>query len=270
MARDHCKESLIISTKISGETNKTICYLSRDEGICYATLYGGPKSRLRSLISPGNRGLLYLYKNQTKKTAKINDFDVKKYHPLCRENLFKTWAAAFVCELAVKTNCAGSPLETWKILNGFLDGMELTTENQSKTGLLRYIWRYLKLLGIQPDTTTCVRCGYKFFTGNFQTDILVYNKQQEIIYSIIDNGFVCTDCIENNYDKASLESRGFLPLDISALFYLKTVAEYEPKISRTLPLDKKNYYDLKRILFFLVENSAGCRLNTIKTGTGIL
>ena len=115
--RNFSTPALILSTQISGENNRRVTVFSPDEGIHFATLYGGPKSKLRSLVSPMNSGVIYLYRDEVKNQTKITDFDVKNYHLSFRENLFKTYAASFATEILIKTKCAGSPKEAWKIIN---------------------------------------------------------------------------------------------------------------------------------------------------------
>ena len=44
----------ILALKQSGENNRSVTLLTPQDGIVYATLYGGPKSKFRSLVSPFN------------------------------------------------------------------------------------------------------------------------------------------------------------------------------------------------------------------------
>ncbi len=52
--RNRRTKAIIISIRIQGESNRTVTVLSPDDGIFYATLYGGPKSRMRSLVQQFN------------------------------------------------------------------------------------------------------------------------------------------------------------------------------------------------------------------------
>src|SRR5574344_858246 len=113
MPRNTSFESLILSTRPQGENNRSVCAFSSDDGIFYATLYGGPKSKLRALASPFNRGRMWLYRDEVRKTAKITDFDVQNFHPSFRENLYKSWAASLAAEVILKTKCAGSAEQCW-------------------------------------------------------------------------------------------------------------------------------------------------------------
>ncbi|MDE6773771.1 MAG: recombination protein O N-terminal domain-containing protein [Treponemataceae bacterium] len=60
MSRNTAQEAIILSTRLTGESNRSVTLFSAEDGIFYATLFGGPKSRLRSLVVPFNRGTVWL------------------------------------------------------------------------------------------------------------------------------------------------------------------------------------------------------------------
>ena len=173
MQRNFITDALVLSVSPAGENNRSVCILSADRGILWGILYGGPKSKMRSLVSPFNRGKMYLYHDAVKKTVKITDFDVEKFHYSFRESLFKSWAASLACELVIKTKAAGSPEECWNLANGFLDGLDLCNEKAGKLGLIRFLWRYLGLLGVQPDTDACPDCQQKFLVKSNEANAKV-------------------------------------------------------------------------------------------------
>jgi DNA repair protein RecO (recombination protein O) len=105
MNRNFSTEAIILSIKSSGENNSTVTLLTKSNGILYATLYGGPKSKMKSLVTTWNSGVIYLYENPTVKGLKITDFDVKNYHSSFSQNLFKLWAASLVAEISIKKMC---------------------------------------------------------------------------------------------------------------------------------------------------------------------
>ena len=79
MAKNLVTLATVISIRPLGENNSSVTLLTRSEGIIYATMYGGSKSRLKSLVSPWNTGTAYLsISNQTQ--YKISDIDVSAYH----------------------------------------------------------------------------------------------------------------------------------------------------------------------------------------------
>ena len=257
MNRTFSTSAIVVSLKPAGENNSNVTLITEARGIVYATLYGGPKSKLRSLVSQWHSGIIYLYENPEHNQIKISDFDVKNYHVSFSQNLFKYYAASLAAELAIKTKCAGSAgnnEQCWKLVSGFLDGLELATEEQGRLGLVRFLWRFLELQGIRPDSTYCGSCGKSFLTGEFAPDAETY-------YNRSDNNFICPDCA---YDDQGI------PLKISAVNYLSAVSLLTSAEARRLAITRKDYEQIKNFVFFLIESGIENKLNSIETGKGIL
>ena len=256
--RNFSTPALILSTQISGENNRRVTIFSPDEGIHFATLYGGPKSKLRSLVSPMNSGVIYLYRDEVKKQTKITDFDVKNCHLSFRENLFKTYASSLVTEILIKTRCAGSSKEAWRIVNGFLDGIELSSEDDSRLGLIRFLWRYLALLGVRPDSAVCCSCGISLHSTKFTSDSL----SQRYTFSPFENGFCCPDC-------SSMEKGSFY-LSKPAITYLEAISSLSPRDVRNITVSGKTLLEMKNLVYNLIEQNCGSKLNSLESGIGIL
>lgn len=262
MNRSSSTSAIVLNLKPLGENNNSVTLLTPTQGIIYATLYGGPKSKMRSLVSQWNSGNVWLYENQEKNQIKISDFEVTNYHLSFSENLYKMYAASLATELIIKTHCAGSNEQAFTLLQGFIDGMDLCNEDQSRLGLIRFLWRYLNLLGIQPEIKNCDFCEKTFFNSMFTISTLFY-------YNINDNCFICDDCW-SQFHKSSSNENHFFELSYGALFYLYGITNMTPKDSRNLHITKNEYEQIKQIVFFLIENSAGTKLNSIETAVGIL
>lgn len=265
--RNFQKAALILSVRNTGENNRIVSYLTKDEGILTSVLYGGPKSKLRSLVSPFNYGNLYLYNDEVKHSSKITDFDVKKYHLTFRESLFKTWAATLAVEVVISTKCAGSPEECFVMLNGFIDGLDLLDEEHGHSGLIRFLWRYIGLLGVQPDTSICQRCHKTFYSGTFGQNTLQY-RTSGAIYSHSENGFVCSDCYSSSFDNP--EGLMFSALSSRSVVYLQATSVCEPSVSRNMKLSKEEIENLKGFVYSLIESSVGTKIKTLHSGIGIL
>ncbi len=260
--RNFSTKALILSVQAQGENNRSACIFSPDEGIFYATLFGGPKSKLRSLVSPMNSGIMYLYRDEVKKHIKITDFDVKNAHLTFRENLFKTFASALAAEILIKTRCAGSPDESWRLVNGFLDGMELSSEDDSRLGLVRFLWRYIDLLGIKPDTSECCRCGESLHALKFTDHALSYTYS----YDIQENGFSCPECGNRTSDSTDTS----FSLNKAAITYLEAISKLTPKEVRQISINLQTLTQMKDLCFFLIERSCASKLKALESGIGIL
>ena len=254
MNRSTSTSAIILSLRPLGENNSSVTLLTPEAGIVYAVLYGGPKSRLRSLVAQWNSGKVWLYENPEKNQIKISDFEVSNYHASFSQNLFKSYAAALAAELAIKTRCAGSAEQCHRLLSGFFDGMELCNEEQSRLGLLRFLWRYLELLGVQPSSHACCFCGKNFLDSQFAPNAISY-------YNSMENSFICPSC-------AGPENA--IPVKNTAVQYLSALTVLSPSDARKLSIDEEIYGQIRQLLFFLIENSIDQKLNSIETGMGIL
>ena len=67
MQRNTSTPAIILSLRPLGENNSSVTILTPTEGISYVTLYGGPKSKMKSLVSQFNSGNIWLYENAEKK-----------------------------------------------------------------------------------------------------------------------------------------------------------------------------------------------------------
>lgn len=256
--RNKKMRAIILSARKTGECNRLVTVLSAQSGIFSALLYGGPKSRLRSLVQPFYTGTLYIYCDAAHRSVKITDFDAECCHLSLRTSLFKSWAASFACELTVKTKCAGDSERAFALLCAFLDGTDAVSETEARLGMLRFLWRYLALLGIQPDARFCASCG---------TSLLSHEKNA--VFDESQNGFICCDCRSFSQEKARAASWQFT-MDIDALTYIAAVSELPPGQVRKLLVPEVSSCRIKQLLFYLIEKSCGTRLETLESGSGIL
>ncbi len=267
-SRNISTRGLVISTKPKGESNRLVTIFTPEEGIFSATLYGGPKSKLRSQVSPMNSGTIYLYKDEAKKSVKISDFDVKNYHASFRDSLFKSFASALASEILMKTHCAGNSEQAWTLMNGFLDGMEYFGEEEARIGLVRFLWRYIALLGIQPDTSNCCQCGLPFkkqtkniSIGKIGIDTLSYRNA----FDFKTNGFVCFDCLKNQEITG-----GMVGISAESIEYLDNLSNLSPKDARKLKIDETMLGETKNLCLSIIESAIGSRLVTLESSMGIL
>ncbi len=260
MNRSSSINAIILSLRPLGENNSSVTLLTPEAGIVYAVLYGGPKSRLRSLVSQWNSGKVWLYENPEKNQIKINDFEVTNYHASFSQNLYKSYAASLAAELAIKTRCGGSADPCFRLVSGFLDGMELCDEEQSRLGLMRFLWRFLELLGVQPASHACSSCGKTFLDSKFAPNAISY-------YNGMENSFICPACGESG---GSSQKENLISLHFSAVQYLSALTLLSPSDARKLSIDEEVYGQIRQLVFFLIENSIDQKLNSIETGMGIL
>lgn len=252
--RNKVTDAIILSLLENGENNRKVCAVSPEKGIFYSTLYGGGKSKLKSLVQPFYCGKMWIYEDESKKSIKLSDFDVKNPHISFRSSLYKIWAANLASEIVLRTKCAGDDKSAYTLLSAFLDGIDAVDENEARLGTLRFLWRYTGLLGIQPETHTCIQCGREI-DGNGVTFVRTYN------------GFVCSDCV--SYSSEVKLSTTFA-CDREMLSYLQALNDLTPGQVRALKISADSAYKMKALLFYLIEDACGFKLKTLESGLGIL
>ncbi len=223
--------------------------LTETDGIIRAALFGGSRSKLKGLVTPWQTGTVWLYSDPVRSSHKITDFSVTVSRSAIRENLVRSWAASLCSELVTKSHGTAD----WKLANAFLDGLDISGEDDCRRGMLRFLWRFLETAGIQPEIDLCCRClaSGGAIPGN---GLLYYSPHEEAC--------LCVSC-------ARSEERLFL-LPEGARGYLSAINTLSPGAVRALPLAEEDYAALRSLLFFLAERMVGGTLKTIETGAGIL
>lgn len=253
-SRSWSAEALVLSLADFGEAHRNARLLVHQDGQCVlisAAVFGGPRSKLRGLVSLYQSGRVWCYTNPIKNTHKITDFSVSAYRMELRESLLRTWAAALCSELVLKMNGVAD----WRTVNAFLDGLCVSDDDGCKRGVLRFLWRMLDYSGIAPDITVCGRCGCPFPTDSRRS------LDFSAAYNPLDDELECDAC-------TVLSNAPFL-LHSEAVQYLSAVTNTPAGYSRHLPLSGSAYGELKQLLFFLIEKMIGDTLKTLKTGAGI-
>jgi len=157
--RSWSTEALVLSLSSFGEGHREAHLLTRENGLVRAAVFGGAKSKLRALVSPYQSGTVWLYTDPVKKSTRITDFDVVSWRPGIRENLIRSWCAAFCSEVITRSH----GIADWRLVNAYLDGIAVSDEDECRRGTLRFVWRILESAGLCPDLTLCTRCGCGLF-----------------------------------------------------------------------------------------------------------
>ena len=240
---------IILSSRQFGEDNRIFTVLTQEYGVFDAVLYGGRKSKLRSVCSPYHYGTMWFYRDEKRNSIKITDFDVTEYHLPIRESLYKTYAAALCSELVIKTKNGHHQDELatlWVLVKGFLDGLGFAKDEEAKVGLVRFLWRFLVFLGYAPNPHSCSICG-----GELKT---------VVSYSSYASGFVCQNCKQEDCYNFTDE----------AINYLQILCTESPAEVRKAIIHENSLQNLKEFLFEELQKNTGLRFQTIESGISIL
>lgn len=247
-------KAVILNVKDSGENNRTVTLLSPQTGLFYATLFGGPKSRLRSLVQNFNTGNIWIYDDEVKKKCKITDFEGTSFHLSFSTDIYKIMAASLAAELVIKTKCAGENEKAFVLLTAFLDGLEATSGDEARLGTLRFLWRYLTLMGLERNVSECADCGAGLFT---QTEDCAYIEKY--------GAFVCPEC--KGYHTGENIS---CVMDRHGLVYLGAINSLPPGQVRRISLPADSAYKMKQFVYHVIGELLDIRLNTLEAAKGIL
>ncbi|MDR2095480.1 MAG: recombination protein O N-terminal domain-containing protein [Treponema sp.] len=253
MNRNFTYSALVLRTKNSGESNRNVWFLTAEEGIIQATVYGGPKSKLRAHVSPFNRGILYVYFDQMRSSRKVTDFDVRFWHPGLRELYERSSAASAVAGTVLASHGGGGNWESaFTVAGNTLNALDAAESSACISILLHFLWNWTDILGLRPGINRCDSCNCEFL------------QEQSGWYSGSE-GILCPSCAgQEAYgrqkDRAP-ESDGMLLLGPGARRWLSTVQDLPAAVLPRYTLDKPSLRQVKNFLSAILSSAFGTQLN---------
>jgi DNA repair protein RecO (recombination protein O) len=144
--------ALILRVRPSGEANREAWALTAEEGILRATVFGGPKSKLRAHVAPYHRGKLWIYLDPVRDSRKITDFDVQSWKPGIRESYERSAVAAAIAEtLLAGYGGGGSWGEALGLADASLNSLEAADPGACERAFIYFLWNWAGILGIRPN-----------------------------------------------------------------------------------------------------------------------
>jgi DNA repair protein RecO (recombination protein O) len=160
MSRTFIYTALVLRTRPSGESNREAWFLTPEEGIIQATVFGGPKSRVRAHAAPFHQGRLWIYRDPVRNSRKVTDLDIQFWRPGIREQYERTMAANAVAETILASHGGGGNWESaFTLCAKTLDALEKAEERHCVPVLLHFFWNWLDILGLRPETLPPVSPG---------------------------------------------------------------------------------------------------------------
>jgi DNA repair protein RecO (recombination protein O) len=143
-----------------GESHREAWFLTPKEGILKATVFGGPKSRLRSQVAPFHQGTLWLYHDPVRDTRKVTDFDVQNWRPGIREQYERTKTGSSILETLLASHAGGGTWqEALRLTEQALDALASAEAGCCARILAHFLWNWLDILGLGQDVFHCGVCG---------------------------------------------------------------------------------------------------------------
>jgi len=152
MSRNINCQAITLRVNQSGESNRQAWFLTSTEGIIKATVFGGPKSRLRSHVAPFHEGMIWIYHNPIKDTFKVTDFDVKHFRTGIRELYERIMAANAIAETILAFHGGGG---NWSEASGLaaavLDALDSADRDTSSRLAIYFLWHWSGILGLRHE-----------------------------------------------------------------------------------------------------------------------
>jgi DNA repair protein RecO (recombination protein O) len=158
--RNFVYHALALRVKPTGESNREAWFLTAEEGLIKATLFGGSKSRLRSQTSPFHEGKLMIYHDPVRDSRKVSDFDVQSWRPGIRECWERAMSAAAVAETILASHGGGGNWqEALELTSAILDILNGASAGACQRITVCFFWRWAQFLGVKPDLSACASCA---------------------------------------------------------------------------------------------------------------
>jgi DNA repair protein RecO (recombination protein O) len=246
-ARNLVYEALALRARESPGGSRILSLMTAEAGLIDVFVFGGPKSKLRSLAAPYAAGRAFVYLDPVKDFLKLTDFEVRDSYPELRDDLERIWSAGLVAELLVKTSGGGGDYpQVLELALLSLAALDASVPGATEPLVYQFIWRFVELLGLGPDPTSCSSCAAELrpsLGGG---------------YSFALEGFLCPAC-------ASRAER-ILPLGTGALRWLTRVLELSYKEAAKLVVLPETLDTLRVLLFGLARSAAQSPLASLEAG----
>jgi DNA repair protein RecO (recombination protein O) len=243
MLRNAVYTALVLRVKPSGESNRDVWFLTAEEGVIRATVFGGPKSRLRAHAALFNQGTLWIYHDPVRDSRKVSDFDVKNWRPALRERYERTMAADAVAETLLASHGGGGNWDHALDLAGkTLDALEEADEKTCPRLLIHFLWNWAHRLGVRPGLNVCASCACEAPRNG----VLWYDSREGNLY--------CPAC-------AGTGRAGFA-VGPGARLWLSQVQDLDAGALARIGLDPVSQNQAKALVTAILAEALGKRLPT--------
>ncbi|MDR3341922.1 MAG: recombination protein O N-terminal domain-containing protein [Treponema sp.] len=252
MFRSFTYSALILRVRPSGESNREVWFLTAEEGILRATVFGGPKSKLRSHAAPFHQGTLWMYRDPVKNSQKVIDFDVRSWRPGLRERYERVATASAVAETILASHGGGGNWsEALTLAHRVLDALNGADEPCCVRILIYFLWNWAMLLGLRHDVNHCASCACEV-PGD---KVLWFSKRESAL--------LCPSCVEVSHGPAAEAGGGaVLPIGPGSRRWLAAVEDLDPSLLARYTLDNLSLGQAKALVTGILAGSLGRRLGT--------
>ena len=236
--------ALTLRVKPFGESNREAWFLTAEEGLIRAAVFGGAKSRLRAQVAPFHGGKLWVYHDPVRDSRKVSDFDVFSYKMGLRGLWERLMAASVVAETILFSQGGGGNWpEALKLAESVLDSLDSADELTCSRITIYFLWHWARLLGAGPEIGLSCACEAK------TNGVLWYSVRKE--------AFFCEKCIQNQG-----ESGFSYPVGPGAAAWLQKIDSLSPEDLTRVTLDAPSLIQAKALSQAVMAEALGRRLPT--------
>lgn len=252
MPRSFTYSALVLRVRPFGESNREAWFLTPEEGILKATIFGGPKSKLRAHIAPFHQGTLWIYHDPVRDSRKVIDFDVQSWRPGIREHYERARTAGSLIETMLASHGGGGNWpEALKLANQALDALDNADESCCKRICIHFLWNWIDLLGLRQDILHCPFCACESSADG----ILLFGNPTGTLR--------CPSCARGDPASADPDgSAGLLPIGPGARRWLNAVGDMNPALLTRYTLDGASLMQAKTLVTGLMAGALGKRLES--------
>ncbi|MDR3116051.1 MAG: recombination protein O N-terminal domain-containing protein [Treponema sp.] len=245
MERHHIYSALVLRVRPSGESNRDAWFLTPEEGILKATVFGGPKSKFRALVSPFHQGRLWVYHNPVRDSRKLTDFDVHAWRLGIREKYRRAMTAGAVLEAVLESQGSGGNwTRAWDTANRTLDALDQAEEGACIRIFIHFLWNWALLLGLRPHIDRCAGC-----TCEAPRDgVLLWHNREGTLY--------CPSCA----GASSLQPGEWLALGPEVRRWLEAVENLDPAAAARYTMDPSSLGQARTLVTRIMAGALGKRL----------
>jgi DNA repair protein RecO (recombination protein O) len=246
--------ALVLRLSPFGESHAMVDLLIPDAGLVPAIAYGlrSRRSSLRGKVVPFAHGQVWLYRDPRQDRSKITDFDPDSYAMELQTNLTAFYHANLWAEVMWRTHASGDAgAAAFALISEGLDLIQRPGPDwdaRARQIGLGVLWRYLAVLGVQPELDYCVASERPFGT------------QESRYYQPGDGGLVTAEWAGPNTLQLPPQGAAFLRAAEERGLSILTARILEPAIVG----------QVRAVVLAAIQDAVDTQLNTVHVAGGLL
>jgi DNA repair protein RecO (recombination protein O) len=249
MAREEKEQIIILKTYPVGENHRGVRLLTPGNGVVSALVYGGngKNAHKKGAVVPFCYGWGELVHDRSRGRYQLREFSLEASFGPIREDLAMTYTASLWAEVIMGSYGGGQqgPELFLLILEALYALSEAGSEEHINKVNVRFLWLFLGLSGVRPDTEHCRRCG-RSLTGELHRDGR--------------GRLFCSSCASADL--------GVLPAGIVPYLKRADTADWEEFLR--IGVAGRTMEQLKRWLYAVLQDHMNYPLKTLKSGSFLL